>query len=76
MRALVELVVKSLVDMPDEVKVTEVVGTSVHVLELRVAKDDIGKVIGKHGQTVSAIRTILNAISAKLRKHVVLELLE
>jgi len=76
MKALVEVIVKSLVDMPDEVKITEVTGTNVHVLELRVHKDDIGKVIGKHGQTVGAIRTILNATSAKLKKHVVLEILE
>lgn len=76
MKALVDLIVKSLVDNPDEVKVTEVTGTNVNVLELRVNKDDIGKVIGKHGRTVGAIRTILNATAAKLKKHVVLELLE
>jgi len=76
MKALVEVIVKSLVDRPDEVKVTEVTGTNMHVLEVRVDKDDVGKVIGKHGQTIGAIRTILNATAAKLRKHVVLELLE
>ncbi len=76
MKALVEVIVKALVDKPDEVKVTEVTGTNVNVLELRVDKDDVGKVIGKKGQTVSAIRTILNATSAKLKKHVVLEILE
>jgi len=76
MKALLDLIVKSLVDRPDEVKLTEVSGTKVYVLELRVDKDDIGKVIGKHGQTVDAIRTILNASAAKLKKHVVLELLE
>ena len=76
MKALVDLIVKSLVDKPDGVKVTEVSGTKVTILELRVDKDDVGKVIGKHGQTIDAIRTILNATAAKLRKHIVLELLE
>ncbi|HHO76442.1 MAG TPA: KH domain-containing protein [Deltaproteobacteria bacterium] len=76
MKALLDLIVRSLVDKPDEVKVTEVTGTTVHVLELRVDKDDIGKVIGKHGQTIDAVRTLLNATAAKLRKHVVLELLD
>jgi len=76
MKALVDLIVRSLVDKPDEVKVAEVSGTNVTILELRVDKDDVGKVIGKHGQTIDAIRTILNATAAKLRKHIVLELLE
>jgi predicted RNA-binding protein YlqC (UPF0109 family) len=76
MKALTEVIVKSLVDIPDKVNVAEVTGTNVNVLELRVDKDDVGKVIGKHGKTIGAIRIILNATSAKLRKHVVLELLE
>jgi predicted RNA-binding protein YlqC (UPF0109 family) len=76
MKALAEVIVKSLVDSPEKVKVSEVTGTNVNVLELRVDKDDVGKVIGKHGNTVGAIRVILNATAAKLRKHVVLELLE
>ena len=76
MKALVELIAKSLVDIPEEVSVGEVVGESTVVFELRVAKSDIGKVIGKQGNTVRAMRTILSAASAKLNKRCVLEILE
>ena len=76
MKALVELIAKSLVDIPEEVSVGEVVGERTAVFELRVAESDIGKVIGKQGNTVRAMRTILSAAGAKLNKHCVLEILE
>ena len=76
LKELVEYLAKSLVDKPDEVQVTEVGGEQTIVYELRVAKDDLGKVIGKQGRTARAIRTILGAASAKLKKRAVLEILE
>ena len=76
LKELVEYLAKSLVDKPEEVQVTEVGGEQTIVYELRVAKDDLGKVIGKQGRTARAIRTILGAASAKLKKRAVLEILE
>ncbi len=76
MKALVELIARSLVDIPEEVSVGEVVGERTAVFELRVAKSDIGKVIGKQGNTARAMRTILSAAGAKLNKRCVLEILE
>ncbi len=76
MKELVSLMAKALVDHPDQVKVTEVVGEQTSVIELRVAKEDLGKVIGKQGRTAKAMRTILSAASAKVRKRHVLELVE
>ena len=76
MKALVELIAKSLVDIPEEVSVGEVVGERTAVFELRVAKSDIGKVIGKQGNTAQAMRTILGAAGTKLGKRYVLEILE
>lgn len=76
LRELVEYIAKSLVDKPEEVQVTEVGGEQTVVYELRVAKDDLGKVIGKQGRTARAIRTILGAASTKLKKRSVLEILE
>ena len=76
MKELVEVLVKTLVDNPDAVQVTEVMGNNVIIIEVKVDKSDMGKVIGKHGQTASAIRTLLNATSAKLKKRAVLEILE
>jgi len=73
---LVEYIAKALVDDSDNVKVTEVEGERVTVIELRVAQGDIGKVIGKQGRTARAIRTILNANATKLRKRAVLEIVE
>ena len=67
---------KSLVDHPEEVSVTEVAGQQTTVLELRVAKNDLGKIIGKQGKTAHALRTILTAASSKLRKRSVLEIIE
>jgi hypothetical protein len=76
MKELIELIAKSLVDYPDEVKVKEVEGDQTTVLELRVADGDLGKVIGRQGRTARAIRTILGASGMKLKKRFVLEILE
>jgi predicted RNA-binding protein YlqC (UPF0109 family) len=76
MKELIERIARELVDQPEEVSVTEIEGGRTVVFELRVAKSDIGKIIGKRGQNINAIRTILNAVSGKSRKQVVLELIE
>ena len=76
MKDLVEYIAKSLVDNPDQVEVNEVAGEQTSVLELRVAKEDLGKVIGKQGRTARAMRTILGAASTKDKKRSVLEILE
>jgi len=76
MKELIEYIAKVLVDNPDEVSVTELEGKQTSVIELRVAKEDLGKVIGKQGRTARAMRTILGAASTKLKKRSVLEILE
>lgn len=76
MKELIEFVVKALVDDPATVEVTEVVGDKVTIFELRADKADIGKIIGKKGRTAGAIRTILNAVSARQGKRAVLEIIE
>ena len=76
MKELVEAIAKALVDCPGEVEVRAIEGKEVTVLELRVAPSDTGKVIGRQGRTVQAMRTILNAVGAKLRKRFVLEILD
>ncbi len=76
LQELIAYVSKSLVDMPDSVEVHEIVGEQTTVLELKVDKSDLGKVIGKQGRTARALRTILNAASTKLKKRSVLEILE
>lgn len=76
LKELVEYIAKSLVDNPDAVQVTEVGGEQTVVYELRVAKEDLGKVIGKQGRTARAVRTILGAASTKMKKRSVLEILE
>lgn len=76
MRDLVEVIVKALVDKPEEVSVEETKGTHTSVLKLSVAKEDIGKVIGKKGCNANAIRTILDAAGGKQNKRYVLEILE
>ena len=76
MKELIEFIVKALVDDPDSIDVTEVVGDKIIIYELRTAKTDIGKVIGKRGRTAGAIRTILNAVSARQGKRAVLEIIE
>lgn len=76
MKELVEFIVKALVDDPSAIVVTEVAGDKVTIFELRAAKEDIGKVIGKRGRTAGAIRTILSAVSAREGKRIVLEIIE
>ncbi|NOQ96241.1 MAG: KH domain-containing protein [Desulfobacterales bacterium] len=76
MKELIEYIAKSLVDNPEEVSVTALEGEQTTVIELRVAKEDMGKIIGKQGRTARAIRTILGAASAKMKKRSVLEILE
>lgn len=76
MKQLVEFIVRSLVDNPDAVRVNEVEGEKTTVYELRVGPGDLGKVIGKNGQTARAMRVLVNAASAKLGKRAVLEILE
>ncbi|MCH3916383.1 MAG: KH domain-containing protein [Spirochaetia bacterium] len=73
---LVEYIVKSLVDVPEEVSVTMIEGEKSTILELRVAPDDVGKVIGKQGRIAKAIRTILSASATKSGKRAVLEILD
>lgn len=76
LKTLIEYVSKALVDMPEKVEVNEIEGEQTTVLELKVDKSDLGKVIGKQGRTARALRTILNAASTKLRKRSVLEIIE
>ncbi len=76
MKDLIKNIVQALVDNPEQVEVLEVKGEHVSVFELRVAKEDIGKVIGKRGRTAQAIRTILSAASGKVKKRNVLAILE
>jgi predicted RNA-binding protein YlqC (UPF0109 family) len=76
MKGLVEILAKALVDKPEDVIVNEIAGERTSVIELRVAKEDMGKIIGKHGRNAQAIRTILSAASTKIRKNMVLEIVE
>ncbi len=76
LKDLIEYLAKALVDNPEEVRVVEVEGDKTTVLELSVAKSDLGKVIGRQGKTARAMRTILGAASAKLGKKTVLEIVE
>jgi uncharacterized protein len=76
MKELVSYIAKALVDKPEEVTVTEIEGEQTSVIELKVAKEDLGKVIGKQGRTARAMRTILSAASTKIHKRSVLEIIE
>jgi predicted RNA-binding protein YlqC (UPF0109 family) len=76
MKELVEIMAKALVDNPDQVEVTEIAGRDTSVIELKAAKEDMGKIIGKKGHHAQAMRLIMNAASAKLRKRVVLEIVD
>ncbi|MEJ2726703.1 MAG: KH domain-containing protein [Deltaproteobacteria bacterium] len=76
LKDLIEMLAKALVDKPEDVVVNEVAGERTSVIELRVAKEDMGKIIGKHGRNAQAIRTILSGASAKNRKNTVLEIVE
>jgi hypothetical protein len=73
---LISQIAQALVDHPEQVEVNEVEGGQTLILELRVAKEDMGKIIGKHGRTAQAIRTLLSAASGKAKKRIVLEILE
>jgi predicted RNA-binding protein YlqC (UPF0109 family) len=76
MKDLIAYIAKALVDKPDEVVVTEIVGQQTSVIELKVAKEDIGKIIGKQGRTALAMRTILSAASTKIKRRATLEIIE
>jgi predicted RNA-binding protein YlqC (UPF0109 family) len=76
MKELIKYIAQALVDNPEQVSVEEVEGNQTSVLELKVAKEDLGKVIGKQGRTARAMRTILSAASAKIKKRSVLEIIE
>ena len=76
MKALVGIMAEALVDHPDQVEVTEIAGRDTSVIQLKAAKEDMGKIIGKKGRNVQAMRIILNGASRKLGKHVVLEIVE
>ena len=76
MKDLIRYIAQALVDFPDQVEVSEVEGEQTSVIELKVAKEDIGKIIGKQGRTAQAMRTILNAAATKIKKRGVLEIVE
>ncbi|HJO57672.1 MAG TPA: KH domain-containing protein [Nitrospinaceae bacterium] len=76
LKELILVMAKALVDKPNEVEIKEIEGDVTTILELKVAKDDLGKVIGKQGKTAHAMRAILNATATKLKKRAVLEIIE
>lgn len=76
MKDLIKYIAQALTDHPEHVEVREIEGERTSVIELRVAQSDLGKVIGKQGKTARAMRTILSAASAKLKKRAVLEIIE
>jgi predicted RNA-binding protein YlqC (UPF0109 family) len=76
MKDLIERIARALVDKPEDVTVTAIEGNQATVLELKVAKEDLGKIIGKQGRTARSLRTIIGAASAKERRRVVLEIVE
>lgn len=76
LKKLVEDMAQALVDQPEKVEVNEIEGEQTNVFELKVAKEDLGKIIGKEGRTARSLRTIISAASAKLKKRAVLEILE
>lgn len=76
MKEIIETIAQALVDQPELVSVTEIGGMHTSILELRVAKEDVGKIIGKHGRTAGALRTILGAVSAREKKRMLLEIMD
>ena len=76
MKDLVLYLAKALVNHPDEVEVKEIQGETAAILELRVAKEDLGRIIGKQGRTAKSIRTILNAVASRMNRKIVLEIVE
>lgn len=73
---MIEYMARMLVDLPEQVEINEIEGENTTVIELKVAKEDLGKIIGKQGRTARAVRTVLNGASTKLRKRTVLEIIE
>jgi predicted RNA-binding protein YlqC (UPF0109 family) len=76
MKDILETMARAMVDKPDAVSVTEVGGLSASIFELKVAKEDVGKIIGKQGKNADALRTLLKAASAKMKKRAVLEIMD
>ncbi len=76
MKTLVEFIAKALVDEVDRIEISEITGNQTNIIELKVAKEDIGKVIGRQGRTADAIRTILNCAAAKLSKRYILQIID
>ena len=76
MKELVLYLAKCLVNHPEEVEVKEIQGETAAILELRVAKDDLGRIIGKQGRTAKSIRTLLNAVASRTNRKIVLEIVE
>lgn len=76
LKDLVEFVAKALVDEVDKIEITEIAGNQTNVIELKVAKEDIGKVIGRQGKTADAIRTILNCAARKFQKRYILQIID
>lgn len=76
MKQIVQAIARALVDRPEAVSVAEIAGTHVTIIELTVAREDIGKIIGKQGRTANALRTIVNAVSSKAKKRLRLEIIE
>lgn len=76
MKRIIQIIARALVDQPEAVSVAEITGMHVTIIELTVAREDIGKIIGKQGRTASALRTIVNAVSSKTKKRSRLEIIE
>jgi len=76
MKRIIQIIARALVDQLEAVSVAEITGTHVTIIELTVAREDIGKIIGKQGRTASALRTIVNAVSSKTKKRSRLEIIE
>ena len=76
MEELIRYIIQALVDHPEQVAILEVEGKQITVLEVKVAKEDLGKIIGKQGRNAKAIRTVLNAASAKANKRAIMEIIE
>jgi len=75
-KELIKYIVQAMVDHPEQIEISEVEGDRISIIELKVAKADMGKVIGKQGRNARAIRTILGAASAKVKKHTILGIIE
>lgn len=75
-KELIDYIAKSLVDNTDKVEISEISGAQTNVIELKVAKEDVGKIIGKSGRTADAIRTILNCCAAKSNKRYILHIID